>query len=294
MPIEFFNKMKQPKVSVIMMTYQHETSIRKAVEGVLMQKTNFPFELIIADDASPDDTHKIVNQIIKENNATHIIKYTKHRLNKGMHQNFFWAYKQTQAKYIALCEGDDYWTDENKLQKQVDFLEQHPEYILCGTDVTRVETATGQIQPSLNKIFGDITLDDILYRNQITTCTALFKKIDFDTQLLSNYYKFTIGDVPLWCSLLRYGKAYNMKEITAQYNIHQGGMVSGRSLTNTLYSKLHDRILLCNTFPDKKNIIKKHGNRILLHYIKNALLLKKTYINSLWQQKSLILKYISK
>jgi len=286
--------MKEPKVSVIMMTYQHEKSIKKAIEGVLMQKTNFPVELIIADDASPDDTQKIVNQIIKENNTAHIIKYTKHQQNKGVHQNFFWAYRQTQGKYIALCEGDDFWTDKNKLQKQVDFLEQHPEYMLCGTDVTRVATATGQVQPRLNKKFGDITLDDILYRNQMTTCTVVFKKINFDTQLISNFERFTVGDLPLWCSLLRYGKGYNMKDVTAQYNIHQGGMVSGRSLNNTLFSKLNDRLLLLEEFPDKKQLIKKHGNRIILHYIKNALSFKKAYISSLWQHKSLILKYIIK
>ncbi len=286
--------MKEPKVSVIMMTYQHEKSIKKAIEGVLMQKTNFPVELIIADDASPDDTQKIVNQVIKENKTAHFIKYTKHRMNKGVHQNFFWAYKQVQGKYIALCEGDDFWTDENKLQKQVDFLEQHPEYMLCGTDVTRVATATGQVQPSLNKKFGDITLDDILYRNQMTTCTVVFKKIDFDTQLISNFERFTVGDVPLWCSLLRYGKGYNMKDITAQYNIHQGGMVSGRSLNNTLFSKLNDRLLLLEEFPGKKQIIKRHGNRIILHYLKSALLLKKAYLSSLWQHKLLILKYLLK
>ena len=286
--------MREPKVSVIMMTYQHEKSIKKAIEGVLMQKTNFPVELIIADDASPDDTQKIVNQIIKENNTAHIIKYTKHQQNKGIHQNFFWAYRQTKGKYIALCEGDDFWTDKNKLQKQVDFLEQHPEYILCGTDVTRVATATGQVQPRLNKKFGDITLDDILYRNQMTTCTVVFKKIDFNTQLISNFDRFTVGDLPLWCSLLRYGKGYNMKDVTAQYNIHQGGMVSGRSLNNTLFSKLNDRLLLLEEFPGKKQLIKKHGNRIILHYIKNALLLKKAYISSLWQHKSLILKYLLK
>ena len=286
---------KKPLVSISCLTYNHAKYVCNTIEGFLMQKTNFDFEILIHDDASTDGTTEIIKEYEKK--YPNIIKPLYEKENqwvKGRRGSVVFNFPRAQGKYIAMCEGDDQWTDPYKLQKQVDFLEQHPEYILCGTDVTRVETATGQIQPSLNKTFGDITLDDILYRNQITTCTALFKKIDFETQLIPNFDRFTVGDWPLWCSLLRYGKAYNMKEITAQYNIHQGGMVSGRSLTNTLYSKLHDRILLCDDFPDKKNIIKKHGNRILLHYIKNALLLKKTYINSLWQQKSLILKYISK
>jgi len=286
--------MSQVVVSVVMISYNHEPYIQQAIEGVLMQKVNFPVELIIADDASLDQTENIVRKIIKDQPNGHWIKYTKHQTNKGMISNFVWALKQAKGKYIAICEGDDYWTDPYKLQKQVDFLENNPEYMLCGTDVTRVESATGDVKQILNKKFGDVTLDDILYRNQMTTCTTVFRNIDFDKQLLPDFEHFTVGDWPLWCSLLRYGKGYNMKEITAQYNIHQGGMVSGRSLSKTLYSKLHDRILLCENFPEKKKIIKKHGNRILLHYLKNALMIKKDYISSLWRHKSLIIKYLLK
>ena len=287
--------MKKPLVSISCLTYNHEKYIRNTIEGFLMQKTNFDFEILIHDDASSDGTTEIIKEFEKKYpDKIKPIYQKENQWSKGVKISLTHLWPKAQGKYIAICEGDDQWTDPYKLQKQVDFLEQHPEYMLCGTDVTRVATATGQVQPRLNKKFGDITLDDILYRNQMTTCTVLFKKIDFDTQLLPNYYKFTIGDLPLWCSLLRYGKGYNMKDVMAQYNIHQGGMVSGRSLNNTLFSKLNDRLLLLEEFPDKKQLIKKHGNRIILHYLKNALLLKKAYISSLWQHKLLILKYLLK
>ena len=125
--------MNKPIVSVVMITYNHEKYIQQAVEGVLMQQTDFPIELIIADDASPDQTEKIVTTIKKKHPNGNWIKYTRHLQNKGMTENFMWALGQAQGKYIALCEGDDYWTDPYKLQKQVDFLEANEEYGLVAT-----------------------------------------------------------------------------------------------------------------------------------------------------------------
>lgn len=114
------------KISVIMITYNHESFIRQAVESVLIQECNFEIELIIADDCSPDNTPELVNDIINTHPNAYRIKYTRHSENKGITPNFIWALNQAQGKYIALCEGDDYWTDPLKLQKQVDFLEANP------------------------------------------------------------------------------------------------------------------------------------------------------------------------
>jgi glycosyltransferase involved in cell wall biosynthesis len=118
------NEVRDIFVSVIMITYKHEQFIAKAIEGVLMQKCDFEVELIIADDCSPDKTEEKVFQIIKNHPKNSWIKYTKHKTNKGMISNFNWALNQCKGKYIAMCEGDDYWTDPLKLQKQVDFLEK--------------------------------------------------------------------------------------------------------------------------------------------------------------------------
>ena len=125
--------MKNTLVSVVMITYNHEKYIQQAIEGVLMQKINFHIELIIADDTSPDQTENIVKKIIVEHPNGHWIKYTKHKFNKGVSKNFTWALKQAKGKYIALCEGDDYWTDPLKLQKQVDFLEENENIGLVST-----------------------------------------------------------------------------------------------------------------------------------------------------------------
>ncbi|MDO9260985.1 MAG: glycosyltransferase, partial [Flavobacteriaceae bacterium] len=111
----------KPTVSVCMITYNHENYIQQAIEGVLMQTCNFEVELIIANDCATDKTDEVIQEIIKNHPNSSWIKYTNHSQNKGMMPNFIWAMQQCKGKYIALCEGDDYWTDPLKLQKQVEF-----------------------------------------------------------------------------------------------------------------------------------------------------------------------------
>ncbi len=117
-------------ISIIMVTYGHEKYIREAIEGILMQRGDFNFELIIANDASPDATHQIVSEILKNHTNSDKICYIEQEKNIGMMPNFIFALQQAQGDYIALCDGDDYWTDPYKLQKQVDFLEANPDYVL--------------------------------------------------------------------------------------------------------------------------------------------------------------------
>ena len=121
-------------VSAVMITYGHEKYISEAIYGVLMQKCNFDVELIIANDCSPDTTEDIVNEIISSHKNCSWIKYTRHLINKGAVGNFIWSLKQAKGKYLAICEGDDYWTDPYKLQKQVDFLEKNNDFSICFTD----------------------------------------------------------------------------------------------------------------------------------------------------------------
>lgn len=118
-------------VSVIMLTYKHENFIRDAIEGVLMQETDFEFELIIVNDCSPDKTGEIIEKCIFDYQGKNKIRYYFQEKNIGLIQNFSFAYNKCRGKYIAICEGDDYWTDRNKLQKQIDFLEAFSDLSSC-------------------------------------------------------------------------------------------------------------------------------------------------------------------
>jgi len=174
-------------VSINCITYNHEKYIKEALEGFLMQKTNFKFEILIHDDASTDNTANIIKKYEKK--YPKIIKpiYQKeNQFSKGIKVNFEFNYKRSKGKYIALCEGDDYWTDPYKLQKQVDFLETHKEFSMCFHSVEKIDEDGNILNYKLwpdNTRTKEITsLTDILKANYIATASVLFRNylINYD------------------------------------------------------------------------------------------------------------------
>ena len=121
-----------PQVSIICTAYNHEKYIGDAIEGFLMQVTDFPLEIIIHDDASTDNTAGIINKYYKENpDIIRPIIQTDNQYSKGVSIHYSIIYPLIRGKYVAICEGDDYWTDPEKLQKQYRFLQEHPEIDIC-------------------------------------------------------------------------------------------------------------------------------------------------------------------
>ena len=213
--------MRQPVVSVVMITYGHENYIKKAIEGVLMQKTDFPVELIIANDASPDNTHQIIQSYLNNSYENTTIVYHKHEENIGMMNNFGFAYNQTKGKYIALCEGDDYWTDPLKLQKQVDFLENNPEYTVCVHHVLELKNEAKLHESVFNLSYNsDITIGKLAEANQFHTASVVYRKI-FD-QLPAWIMECPIGDYPMHLVHAEKGKVHCIAENMAVYRIGSG------------------------------------------------------------------------
>jgi glycosyltransferase involved in cell wall biosynthesis len=204
-------------VSVDMITYKHESFIKQAIEGVLMQKTNFEYDLIIADDCSPDNTEEIVRNIIATHPKGHFIKYFRHEKNIGMQPNGMFAVKQCKGKYIALCEGDDYWTDSNKLQKQVDFLENNSAFSLVGHFAVN----------SNNKMIGvfdkeDFSFEDIYFRNlSIPTASIVFRN---NIEIPKWVKKVYGGDRALIFLCAKSGNLKVLPFVGSYYRIHSGGM----------------------------------------------------------------------
>lgn len=215
--------MTKPKVSVAMITYGHENYIEEAINGVLMQECDFEVELIIVNDYSPDNTHKTILEILKNHPNSSWIKYIKHNENLGMLPNFIFALNKCQGRYIAICEGDDYWTDPYKLQKQVYFLESHPSYIihsgkaqvLKGNNLVKESYST--LESKTYDIKGFYTV------NRVYTCTVMFRNISRSTLEFENKL---FGDWILYISLL-FSKpgnlAYVSNEVYAVYRVHSGG-----------------------------------------------------------------------
>ncbi len=139
---EFPNKTtKQPLLSVIVLTYQQVDYVKECLEGVLMQKTDFPIELIIGEDGSTDGTRELCVEYAKKY-PDKIRLILQHRENNmrldqvpTLRFNLIYAIFSSRGKYIALCGGDDYWTDPEKLQKQVNILESHPDIAMCTHEV---------------------------------------------------------------------------------------------------------------------------------------------------------------
>ncbi len=218
--------MKQkPLVSVCMITYGHENFIRQAIEGVLMQQCDHELELIISNDCSPDNTDAIVKNVINTHPNGSWIRYIKHEKNLGMIPNFLDTLQKARGKYVALCEGDDYWTDPLKLHKQVAFLELNPNYSIHSGKAEIIKDGV------IEELIGDplakknYQLSDFFTQNNLISCTVLFK----NTPLLQKYFKkIVFGDWMLYVQLISQNTntmAYVSSDIYANYRVHQGGIM---------------------------------------------------------------------
>lgn len=213
-----------PMVSVVCATYNQEAYIRQCLEGIMMQKTSFSFEVLINDDASTDNTASIIKEFE--------IKYPKHikpiyqkenQYSKGIKIDPNYNIPRTQGKYIAMCEGDDYWIDELKLQKQFDFMENHPECTMCFHNA--------EIENNLkDKTISHIQIEDReyfsneLFSNWIVPTASMFFRKDFlDFKILTNK-NILNGDLIYILLAAEKGKVYGLSEKMSTYRMHEEGV----------------------------------------------------------------------
>ena len=239
-------------VSVMITTYQHEKYIEQAVTNIIEQVTDFSVELIIADDCSPDDTSVIIEKIIKQYNGNKTILYFRHPTNYGAKINGPFALSQCKGKYIAFCEGDDYWSDPNKLQKQVDFLEQNPDYIACFHDVNVLETDGNLVEDHLTVVPArhETLLDLADLGNFIHTPSIVFKTVI--KELPDEFKLAPVGDYFLYLILAQYGKFKYIPEKMAVYRNNVGMHSTLDSKTRS--RKYHQSIFLIWLYFRKRNL----------------------------------------
>lgn len=226
-------------VSVLTPCYNHEKYIRKCIESIIGQKTNFKFELLINDDASTDHSAKIIKEY--EEKYPDIVKpvyQTENQYSKGVKITANVLVPRAKGKYIAFCEGDDYWTDENKLQKQVDALESHPDCYFCTHRVQMVRENDEEIPyaffPSFPLKSGIIKSEIVIGWYNFQTCSFFFKKSaysDFLNQPRRYREVSIVGDLPMLLFAVEKGKVYYFDEVMSRY---RKGSVSS---VNTTASK---------------------------------------------------------
>lgn len=195
-----------PLVSVCVITYNHEQYILKSIETILDQNCDFLFEIIISNDNSPDNSDKVIRTFIKNHPKSHIIRYIKQKENLGMVRNFFWTIQQGKGKYIAICEGDDYWTDNKKLAKQVESLESDSSLVGSFHDVQVKDGKSFHLYHNrevfvINKRYS--LKDYIKNFWLVPTCSIMFQKDKLE--IPDFFYDIPVGDGPLLYSLFSKG-----------------------------------------------------------------------------------------
>lgn len=267
-----------------MITYGHEKFIEQAINGVLLQETNFEIELIISNDCSTDKTDDVIQNILKTNPKANIINYFKLENNIGIMPNFIFAIEQCKGKFIALCEGDDYWTDPLKLQKQVDFFDINPDYILHSGNAVKLLLNSSVEEETLLNDTNDSTfvLEDFLSNNNLITCTVMFQNIKF--QFPSYFDKVTFGDWFLYVILIHNSglKAFRSTEIYSVYRIHDSGVMINLSELNICNSHIL-QIITIHKYLGYKKLKAKVKNALNYYFFQQYRLglKEKLYLNAL-------------
>lgn len=230
---------REPVLSIVCLAYNHAGFIKETLEGFLRQETDFPFEIIVHDDASTDATAAIICEYAARYPA--VIKpiyqrENQYRLGVPFSTNLF---ARARGKYIAYCEGDDYWTDPRKLQIQVDFLEQHRDYVMTYHDAfifnSQGVVRTPQMQGRLRQ---DASALDLMRGRPISTLTVCFRNVL--QELPPELHGVEVLDICWWSLLGAYGKGKFIDSIKpAAYRVHDGGVFSMRSSKQRMQMTMH-------------------------------------------------------
>ena len=280
-----------PLVSVLVITYNHQSYIRQCLDSILIQKTTFPFELIIGEDESSDSTREIC--IEYKSRFPHKINLILNKRKDVIyidgkptpHNNAIQCLKAARGKYIALCEGDDYWTDPYKLQKQVDFLEAHGEYSMCfhGIRVVDIEGNAHENMYHYPDQYCSIGMEIMAEQPIVPTCSVLMKNLFLKDSIPDYFARVHSGlDYALVLYAAQKGDVYFITDVMAVYR-YGGGVWS--CLSTEVKTSNHLKFL-ASMFPHFNKEIQKglvnqicrtlilvplFRQEVLIHHIINSL-----------------------
>lgn len=266
-----YNTTNHPlKVSICCVTYNHEKFIRKCLDGFLLQQTNFPIEVIIHDDASTDGTQRIIEEYNNKYPGIFFPLFQKeNQYQKGIRgMNAKFNFPRCTGKYIALCEGDDFWNDPHKLQKQVDFLESNPDYFISGHDANIIDESETIISNSklpaiCKRDCSTIELQKCFF---VLTLSMCFRNVPELMQMPEELYKASNADTFMISFFGKFGKYKYMADIVpATYRIHSDGIWAMRN-------ELEKQIMTKNTFRQLRKYYASVSNRRMELYHSKMLL----------------------
>ncbi len=282
--------MSTPTVSIICDVYNHGPYIRQCLEGFVNQQTSFPFEVLVHDDASTDNSAEIIREY--EAKYPEIIKPIYQSENKYSKKISIWCnfqFPRIKGKYVAFCEGDDYWTDTLKLAKQVTFLEANPDYTLSYSKAKIYNQVINQFE---DYTFGHLvnSYKKLLEDNHIPTPSVCLRTNIINTYIESilKNQNWRIGDYPLWLHAAGCGKIQFINETTCVYRV----LPCSASHHKTFIEILNFREEVVSI---KKILLEKHK----LNVFQKWYILNKTYLSLLelcieYKNKKGTRKYLSK
>jgi len=261
------------KVSVVVATYNHERFIDQALASVLEQKTPFEFDVIISEDCSTDATREIAMRW--RNLHPSRIRLLLSERNLRSNEVVARAFRAASGDYVALLDGDDYWTSPHKLARQAELLDRHPQYALCFHDAEVVDEAGRSCDgrrwtPADQK--SRLTLEEIWSGNPIATCSAMFRKASLPDIPAWYAELFPITDWPLYILAAENGDIGYIPEVMAAYRLHEGGLYSPLSTADKLHAT--DRFYrLMNERTDHRHdaVVRRAHRRFFLDWAKELL-----------------------
>jgi glycosyltransferase involved in cell wall biosynthesis len=221
----------KPKLSVFMITYNHEKYIKRALESILMQKTNFPFEIVIGEDCSLDNTRKICQDY--QLKYPDKIRLLNNKKNLGIKENFLRTLHACNGEFIAYLEGDDYWIDQKKIQMQVDFLESNLDFAITCHRAKILDMESGaEYVLSDSNVKEVSTIEDLCKQNLIYANSVLFRVPPerFDGYELDS----PVADWVLWVYIAQHGKIKYFHKPMSVYRKHDGGVFSTKNDTERI------------------------------------------------------------
>lgn len=248
--------MEKPLVSVIVLCYNHERYIRDCLDGILMQETEFPFEVMVGDDCSTDGTLSVIRDYHKKFPDVIRVETTDVNLwSQGVSMSYSRLVPMSRGRYLAFCEGDDYWTDPHKLQRQADFMEENPEYSMCYHDYSILDKyGKTQLHPYCLRKDCDSRLSEMLHLNSCQVATVFFRRGIMQSRGFRAYF-----EDPEHC----YG---DMNYNTACFD---SGRVRHLSGNWSVYRKHDDSVTAMDKSRGKSVVVQMHlnGIRVLIrHY----------------------------
>ncbi|AJI46797.1 glycosyltransferase [Francisella philomiragia] len=248
----------QPMVSICCTAYNQEKYIEEALKSFLLQETSFPFEIIISDDCSTDRTTEILRRYAKQYpNIIRLIYQEKNKYSEGALPIRDFILPEVKGKYIALCEGDDYWTDSTKLQQQVDFLEQNIEFMGCGHNTRFLINGelTDRLFVDSNNKKDSYIFEDFIDSAYLHTTSLVFrydsKHKDQIDEYLAKYSSVKRNDVYMLLVFSKFGSIKYIDRIMSVYRMNDGGIWSGANEQAQLIMFLHGCIDFSYIFGDE-------------------------------------------